>query len=211
MKNFLTMILLAYSCQINSQCSIIGNEKIVNAKEINYETTLEAQCSDCYQWKIEGEASFVMQSKTKRISVVGLSPGQFKLSVSALTNKGLESCEREITITENNIMNSNPNDGKISTTTILSSNCNFPKIDFKEVHFADNQAILYPADNPTDIKYSWEIKSKDGTVSKIIDKAPKINLDNNNPIVEIVMIMETNFCMKKYTKKYPDGFWESFK
>lgn len=205
MKKLIMMMLMAIAHPSFSQCTIIGDDKISNLKESDFETTLEAPCKDCYQWSIEGNPDMVIQSKTKRISLKGIKAGSFKIKVAALTPKGLVSCEKNFEVIENEVINS-ASDGKIK-----SSNCNITNIDFKEVHFSDNQFILYPAETPLDISYSWEVTFKNGKKLNLTEKAPKVSNEEENPITEVVMIWDSKVCTKKYTKNYPESFWDQFK
>lgn len=194
-KNLFLLPLLMVGTGIFAQCNIIGKSHIGFNETAEYTVDVDAQCTDCYQWKAPSNNAVIMgNGMQKTIGLKGAGNGQTILSTTVLTPQGVSICSKVIEIVGGN-------------NSVATSNCDVEITDFKEAKISNRVLALFP-NNPSNSSYSyqWTANYSNGDIKTSNEKVPQLPY----PFQSIKVKVTSKKCYKEYTKTYNDSFWKFF-
>ena len=205
MKKNLSLLLIGIAATAFSQCKIVGPSTISVNENTKFNIEKDnAQCAECYQWTIKGKENFI--ENDNHANFVYVNPqkaGKLTLSLTTLTNKGSESCTKQVNVIEAN--KDEPSHQRVSTET---KDCPINTMTYKEVKYEAGKLVLIPEQDSNDISYRWTAIYKDASKMESKDKIPQFRYSIENPIDKINLIMSTNNCTKISVRTYQEDFWK---
>lgn len=206
-KNLFLLPLVMVGNFISAQCNIIGKPILSMNETSQYSVDVEAQCTECYQWKSTGNNIVLMEEgKKKIINIKGSGNGEAILSVAVLTPNGVVECTKKLQVNDKNTLatteapsivanqSNTPtnNTSNVDNATIkayfstpvanmntenVNPNCDIEILDIKEVKISDNVIGFFPSVTPNHYKYSWEVEYFNGEKSTSTEKVPQFSYD----------------------------------
>ncbi|WP_300669315.1 hypothetical protein [Soonwooa sp.] len=205
MKNILSLLFINVTIAAFAQCHISGPSTISVNENTKFSIEKDnAQCAECYQWSIKGKENFI--ENDNRANFVYVNPqkaGKLTLSLTTLTNKGTETCSKQVNVTEAN--KDEPSYQHVSTET---KDCIINTMTYKEYKYEDGKLVLIPEQDSNDISYRWTAIFKNGSKVESKDKIAQFRYSIENPIDKINLIMSTNNCTKISVRTYQEDFWK---
>lgn len=186
-----------------AQCDIEGNSQISAHDTAVFGIGNElAQCKQCHQWSVEGNATIVGDNRQNKVSVKAQSSGKATLHLQYFSPQGLVKCSKDVAIVGGN--------AAPKTERKTDADCDIQFDNYKEVKMGANAILFYP-DTPQELTYTWEVDYKDGTKKTSSEKVPQFPLYENNPIEQVKVRVFSKSCYKKFAKTYNQSFWELLK
>lgn len=205
MRKLLITVLLGMATIVYAQCKIQGNEILEVGELATYAVSVEqgAQCEECHQWNIIGNAVMSGDSRKDYINIFADKAGTVQLNAIVLTSKGIEQCSKEI-----NASSSNKSGNENIVKPLVK--CNISIDNFKEVKYDDKTVAIFPSSRMNNYKYLWEVYYSNGTKKMSEDKISTFEYTPKNYIQKIEVKIISDRCMKKLTKKYDRMYWKIF-
>lgn len=204
----LQMFLLGLTVNLAfGQCEILGNAHLNTSDTAKYSISNElAQCKQCHQWSVIGNASIIGDYRQNEITLKAHSQGTATLSLQYFSPQGLVKCSKDIHIMGQGTAHTPTRKSNVSH----DKNCDINFNGYKEVKM-DNHSILFYPDTQQELSYTWEVDYKDGSQETSSEKVPQFTFSENNPILNVHIKVFSKSCYKRLTKTYDEGFWKNVK
>lgn len=162
MKKVLIALFIGMTSLFHSQC-ITGGPDINLNQTVTFTSGNVAQCANCYDWDINGDTTssdnqtvgtiqIVGSDQGQSVSILGVAPGPFSLSVTYFTENGCQECRR------------------IFSGVVIDNSCEFTLSNISTT-VGTGSVTFQTSPTPSitsGITYTWTATYEDGSTSVIV-------------------------------------------
>jgi hypothetical protein len=209
-KTFLILFLISFSIMSYSQCNdgcITGNLSITLGQTLQFTSSPSAQCTECYDWDINGNTSssdnqtvgtvkIVGSDIGKNVQIQGVSLGAFTLQLTYLDEAGCHTCCFSGNVVSGSTVTPLPKDNCFGFDPVQGTP------DITNEGLLNYGYIGYPYGTPISsigLTFTWYFKFKDGTLLTFYTQNPTFReLCPTNPVKSFALIVSNGVQSKQY-------------